>query len=70
MVDIIMHGCNGRMGQMITGLVAEDPDVRIVAGIDVAGGVESAPGIKDHEKIQKLSMKMQRLCPLQKGECI
>ncbi len=38
MVDIIMHGCNGRMGQMITGLVAEDPDVRIVAGIDVAGG--------------------------------
>jgi 4-hydroxy-tetrahydrodipicolinate reductase len=38
MVDIIMHGCNGRMGQMITGLVTEDPDVRIVAGIDVAGG--------------------------------
>lgn len=33
-----MHGCNGRMGQMITGLVADDPDVRIVAGIDVAGG--------------------------------
>ena len=38
MVDIIMHGCNGSMGQMITGLVADDPDVRIVAGIDVAGG--------------------------------
>ena len=32
MVDIILHGCNGRMGQMITGLAADDPDVRIVAG--------------------------------------
>ncbi len=37
MVDIIMHGCNGRMGQMISGLVAEDPDARIVAGVDITG---------------------------------
>ena len=35
MVDIIMHGCNGRMGQMIAGLVEKDADVQIVAGIDV-----------------------------------
>ena len=34
MVRIIMHGCNGRMGQMITGLVAEDSEATIVAGID------------------------------------
>ena len=26
MVDIIMHGCNGRMGQMISGIVADDED--------------------------------------------
>ncbi|MCR5356638.1 MAG: 4-hydroxy-tetrahydrodipicolinate reductase [Lachnospiraceae bacterium] len=38
MVDIILHGCNGRMGQMITGIVADDENARIVAGIDVAGG--------------------------------
>ena len=32
MIKIIMHGCNGRMGQMITGLAAADSDVEIVAG--------------------------------------
>ena len=37
MVRIIMHGCNGRMGQMITGLVAEDSEATIVAGIDITG---------------------------------
>ena len=35
MVNIIMHGCNGRMGQMIAGLVEKDADVQIVAGVDV-----------------------------------
>lgn len=36
MVRAIMHGCNGRMGQMITGIVAADADIEIVAGIDVS----------------------------------
>lgn len=36
MVKIIMHGCNGHMGQVISGLVENDPDAEIVAGIDVA----------------------------------
>lgn len=35
MVKMIMHGCNGRMGQMITGIVAEDPEIEIVAGVDI-----------------------------------
>ena len=30
-----MHGCNGHMGQVITGIVAQDPDAEIVAGIDL-----------------------------------
>ena len=30
-----MLGCNGRMGQMITDLVAQDDEAKIVAGIDV-----------------------------------
>ena len=38
MTRIIMHGANGRMGKVITGLVAGDPDVEIVAGVDIAPG--------------------------------
>ncbi|RHP32331.1 4-hydroxy-tetrahydrodipicolinate reductase [Lachnotalea sp. AF33-28] len=34
MVRIIMHGCNGKMGQVITGLADRDGDVEIVAGVD------------------------------------
>lgn len=36
MVNIIMHGCNGKMGQVITGIVAADDNARIVAGIDIS----------------------------------
>lgn len=35
MVRVIMHGCNGRMGQMISSLANADKDVEIVAGVDV-----------------------------------
>ncbi len=34
MTRIIMCGCNGVMGRMITGIVEDDPDAEIVAGID------------------------------------
>lgn len=34
MVKVIMHGCNGKMGQVISGLIAADPDIELVAGID------------------------------------
>lgn len=37
MVKILMSGCNGRMGKVISSLAAEDTDVQIAAGIDVAG---------------------------------
>lgn len=35
MVRIIMHGCNGAMGQTITALAASDSSIEIVAGIDI-----------------------------------
>lgn len=36
MIRIIMHGCNGRMGQMISDICREDEETKIVAGIDIA----------------------------------
>lgn len=34
MVKVIMHGCNGKMGQTISSLIAADKEIEIVAGID------------------------------------
>ena len=42
MTRVIMHGCNGRMGQMITGIVENDPDVEIVAGVDVSDHIQNS----------------------------
>lgn len=39
MVRAIMHGCNGKMGQVITGLIKEDEGIEIVAGIDTYTGM-------------------------------
>lgn len=41
MTRIIMHGCNGKMGQVITGICKDDPAVQIVAGIDVIDNREN-----------------------------
>ena len=41
MVKIIMHGCNGHMGQVISQLVKDDPAVEIVAGVDVTDNREN-----------------------------
>lgn len=35
MTRVIMHGCNGAMGQTITKIASEDENVEIVAGIDI-----------------------------------
>lgn len=41
MVKIIMHGCNGHMGQVITGIVKEDSEAEIVAGIDLRNDIDN-----------------------------
>lgn len=35
MTNVIMHGCNGKMGQTIAGLIAADDEITLVAGVDV-----------------------------------
>lgn len=34
MVNVILHGASGHMGQVVTDMIAADPDCRIVAGVD------------------------------------
>ena len=41
MIKIIMNGCNGKMGQVITRLVAEDSECEIVAGFDINPSIEN-----------------------------
>ena len=48
MVRIIMRGCNGKMGQSISNIVAADPETEMVAGIDVRDeGRNPYPVFKD-----------------------
>lgn len=42
MVKAIMHGCNGKMGQVISNLVKEDGRIEIVAGVDTYMGIENS----------------------------
>ena len=51
MVRVIMHGCNGKMGQIISGLIAPDEEIEIVAGIDAFdNGQNSYPVFASIEK--------------------
>jgi len=37
MVGVILHGCNGRMGQMLSELSSKDEEMKVVAGIEPSG---------------------------------
>ena len=36
MIKIMMHGCCGHMGQVISELVEKDPEAEITVGVDIA----------------------------------
>ena len=48
MTRIIMCGCNGKMGQVITQIVKEDDNAEIVAGIDISGKQLSDYPVYEH----------------------
>ena len=41
MVRIIMNGCNGKMGRVITEIVSKDDTCEIVAGVDLFEGIQN-----------------------------
>ena len=42
MTKVIMHGCNGHMGQTITKLCENDKEIEIVAGVDCFDGINNS----------------------------
>lgn len=42
MIRAIMHGCNGKMGQVITDIAREDKDIEIVAGVDLSDHIKNS----------------------------
>ena len=55
MVRAIMHGCNGKMGQVITGLVKNDAEIEFVAGIDGYMGIANTYPV--FESIEKCDVE-------------
>jgi len=52
MVKILMRGCNGRMGRMITSIVKETLDAEITVGIDIFDGIPNDyPVFKSIEEV-------------------
>ena len=48
MVNVIMHGCNGKMGRNIAALIADDPEITLAAGVDAFDeGKNPFPVFKD-----------------------
>ena len=34
MINVVMHGCNGKMGQVISEIVKKDENLNMLAGVD------------------------------------
>ncbi|MGO5052025.1 4-hydroxy-tetrahydrodipicolinate reductase [Lachnospiraceae bacterium LCP25S3_G4] len=56
MVRAMMHGCNGKMGQVISNIVKEDEYICIVAGIDAHVGMQNDYPV--FESIEKCNVEV------------
>ena len=48
MVGVILHGCNGRMGQMLSELISKDEGMTVVAGIEPSGEAKNDYPVYKH----------------------
>lgn len=68
MTKIIMIGCNGHMGQMITNIVNEDDEVTIVAGIDLNDNKEN--GYPVFTEIEKCDTEADVIIDFSSAVCL
>ena len=57
MLNIVLYGCNGKMGQMITQMLKEDETMKIVAGIDGYTGISNSYPV--FSKIEECNIKAE-----------
>jgi 4-hydroxy-tetrahydrodipicolinate reductase len=43
MLNVILHGCNGKMGKTLQNIISQEPDISVIAGIDPNMGSEPVP---------------------------
>jgi len=65
MTKLIMHGCNGKMGQVISKIVKEDPNVEMAAGIDAYTGIANDYPV--FESIEKCDIKADAIVDFSTG---
>ena len=66
MIKILMHGCNGKMGRMITEIAKQDQDVEIVAGVDKYTAVANEYPV--FETISECDVEMRSLIFQMQGQ--
>ena len=68
MVRLIMHGCNGKMGQTISRIVKEDQGAEIVAGIDKFMGIANDYPV--FESIEKCDVEADVIIDFSNAEAV